>query len=95
MSGCLDNAQLPSLEGLILGDRRNKVAAVVSGILVSHYKEDCRFAIVSRTSKFSFFLKFFSGWWFALDAAAVYTDKDNLKDVFQICGVFATISMIM
>ena len=47
------------------------------------------------------FLQFFFGWWLAIDAAAVYTgaDKDGtkteLKDVFHICGVFATISMFM
>jgi len=44
---------------------------------------------------------FFFGWWLAIDAAAVYTDTDKdgykteLKDVFHICGVFATISMFM
>jgi len=38
---------------------------------------------------------FFSGWWFAIDAAAVYPEKKELKDVFHICGVFATISMFM
>jgi len=38
---------------------------------------------------------FFSGWWFAIDAAAVYPEKTELKDVFHICGVFATISMFM
>ena len=39
--------------------------------------------------------QFFSGWWFAIDAAACYPDKGDLKDVFHICGVFATISMAM
>jgi len=44
---------------------------------------------------------FFFGWWLAIDAAAVYTAKSeegyktDLKDVFHICGVFATISMFM
>jgi len=44
---------------------------------------------------------FWSGWWFAIDAAAVYTDTDkagykrDIIDVFHICGVFATISMFM
>merc|ERR1711993_96896 len=38
---------------------------------------------------------FFFGWWLAIDAAAVYPDKTELKDVFHICGVFATISMAM
>ena len=47
------------------------------------------------------FLQFFFGWWLAIDAAAVYTAKSeegyktDLKDVFHICGVFATISMFM
>ena len=46
-------------------------------------------------------LQFFFGWWLAIDAAAVYTAKSeegyktDLKDVFHICGVFATISMFM
>ena len=50
-------------------------------------------------------LQFFFGWWLAIDAAAVYTEKSDeepnvgykrdLKDVFHICGVFATISMFM
>ena len=45
--------------------------------------------------------QFFFGWWLAIDAAAVYTETDKdgykteLKDVFHICGVFATISMFM
>lgn len=38
---------------------------------------------------------FFSGWWFAIDAAACYPEKTELKDVFHICGVFATLSMFM
>jgi len=38
---------------------------------------------------------FFFGWWLAIDAAACYTDKKQLMDVFHICGVFATISMFM
>merc|ERR1711997_70673 len=33
--------------------------------------------------------------WFALDAAAVHPEKTELKDVFQICGVFGTISFFM
>ena len=39
--------------------------------------------------------QFFSGWWFAIDAAAVHPEKTELKDVFQICGVFGTISFFM
>jgi uncharacterized membrane protein YdjX (TVP38/TMEM64 family) len=38
---------------------------------------------------------FFTGWWFALDAAAVHPEKTELKDVFQICGVFGTISFFI
>merc|ERR1711879_472928 len=38
---------------------------------------------------------FFVGWWLAIDAAACYTDKTDLKDVFHICGVFGTVSMLM
>jgi len=59
------------MEWLQVGNRRNLVASVVSGIL------------------------FFFGWWLAIDAAAVYPEKTELKDVFHICGVFATISMFM
>ena len=36
---------------------------------------------------------FFSGWWFALDASISH-HADTL-DVFHLCGVFSTISMIM
>ena len=43
----------------------------------------------------NFLLQFFSGWWFAIDAAALYTDKTDLKDEFHVCGVFATLSMLM
>lgn len=72
MAGCLDNVQLPNVEGCIdVGEKRNKVASIVAGIL------------------------FFSGWWFAIDAAAVHPEKTELKDVFQICGVFGTISFFM
>lgn len=72
MAGCLDNMQLPNVEGCVeVGDKRNKFASIISGIL------------------------FFSGWWFAIDAAAVHPEKTELKDVFQICGVFGTISFFM
>ena len=36
---------------------------------------------------------FFSGWWFAIDASATY--HEDTRDVFHLCGVFATISMFM
>eukprot|EP00092_Neocalanus_flemingeri_P039488 GFUD01042995.1.p1 GENE.GFUD01042995.1~~GFUD01042995.1.p1 ORF type:complete len:166 (+),score=32.31 GFUD01042995.1:431-928(+) len=36
---------------------------------------------------------FFSGWWFALDASASY--YQDTRDVFHLCGVFATLSMFM
>jgi len=72
MAGCLDNVQLPNVDGCVeVGDKRNKFASIISGIL------------------------FFSGWWFAIDAAAVHPEKTELKDVFQICGVFGTISFFM
>lgn len=72
MAGCLDNVQLPNIEGCVeVGDKRNKVASIAAGIL------------------------FFAGWWFAIDVAAVYPQKAELKDVFQICGVFGTISFFM
>ena len=36
MAGCLDNVQLPNVEGCIdVGEKRNKVASIVAGILVS------------------------------------------------------------
>jgi len=60
--------QMPQVE---VGEKRNKYASILSGIL------------------------FFSGWWFAIDAAAVHPEKTELKDVFQICGVFGTISFFM
>ena len=36
---------------------------------------------------------FFSGWWFALDASISH--HDDTLDVFHLCGVFSTLSMIM
>ena len=36
---------------------------------------------------------FFSGWWFAIDASATY--HEDTRDVFHLCGVFATLSMFM
>lgn len=71
MAGCLERIRIPDMEWLQVGNRRNLVASVVSGVL------------------------FFFGWWLAIDAAAVYPQKTELKDVFHICGVFATISMFM
>lgn len=71
MSGCCENIISPISEWLQVGDRRNRVASIIAGIL------------------------FFSGWWIAIDAAVVYPEKTELKDVFHICGVFGTISMIM
>ena len=41
-----------------------------------------------------YMFQFFWGWWVAIDAAVIYPDKGDLKDVFHICGVFATISMV-
>jgi len=38
-------------------------------------------------------LLFFGGWWFAIDASATY--YEDTRDVFHLCGVFATISMFM
>ena len=36
MAGCLDNVQLPNVDGCVeVGDKRNKVASIISGILVS------------------------------------------------------------
>ena len=36
MAGCLDNVQLPKMEGwLEIGERRNKVASIAAGALVS------------------------------------------------------------
>ena len=34
MSGCFESLRLPQLEWLQVGDRRNRVAAIVAGILV-------------------------------------------------------------
>lgn len=36
---------------------------------------------------------FFSGWWFALDASISH--YEDTMDVFHLCGVFSTLSMIM
>ncbi len=33
MAGCLDNMQLPNLESLNVGERRNKIASVSAGVL--------------------------------------------------------------
>merc|ERR1711994_69279 len=71
MAGCLDNVRLGVPEWLEVGNRRNIVASILSGLL------------------------FFGGWWFAIDAAAVHPDKEQLKDVFHICGVFGTLSFFM
>ena len=35
MSGCFENLRLPQFEWLQAGDRRNRVAAIVAGILVT------------------------------------------------------------
>merc|ERR1712223_924335 len=71
MAGCLDNVRLGVPDWLEVGNRRNIVASILSGLL------------------------FFGGWWFAIDAAAVHPDKEQLKDVFHICGVFGTLSFFM
>ena len=41
MAGCLDNAQMPNLDNLNLGERRNKVASIVAGVLVSSHNNSC------------------------------------------------------
>merc|ERR1712088_762009 len=64
MAGCLDNVRLGVPEWLEVGNRRNIVASILSGLL------------------------FFGGWWFAIDAAAVHPDKEQLKDVFDTLSFF-------
>ena len=98
MSGCLDNMQIPQVE---VGEKRNKYASILSGILVSYIdikrqalKEKIWYRFV-HIQRIIIPLQFFSGWWFAIDAAAVHPEKTELKDVFQICGVFGTISFFM
>ena len=51
MAGCLDNAQMPNLDNLNLGERRNKVASIVAGVLVSQCAwANCepKWAIITR-----------------------------------------------
>ncbi|XP_053613205.1 transmembrane protein 50A [Plodia interpunctella] len=38
-------------------------------------------------------LLFFAGWWFIIDAASVY--KADLPNAVHVCGVMATLSLIM
>ena len=62
--------QLPDfVNNIEWGEKRNKIASVLSGFL------------------------FFSGWWFALDASISH--HSDTRDVFQLCGVFSTISLFM
>jgi len=68
MSGCLE-APCENCANIDVGERRNQIAAILSGFL------------------------FFAGWWFAIDASA--TSYESTKDIFHICGVFASISMLM
>lgn len=38
-------------------------------------------------------LLFFAGWWFIIDAASVYPGE--LPNAAHVCGVFATVSLVM
>lgn len=97
MAGCLDNVRMPSLcENLNLSERRNKMASIAAGILVRnlpHLPSKLSVARDRECPMISF--QFFGGWWIAIDAAVVYWDKQDIRDVFHICGVFGTISMFM
>ena len=102
MAGCLDNVRMPSLfENLNLSERRNKLASITAGILVRFtplYYTLHPISLISQSpNRCSFLLsfQFFSGWWIAIDAAVVYWDKRDIRDVFHICGVFGTLSMFM
>ena len=100
MAGCLDNVRMPSLfENLNLSERRNKLASITAGILVRFTPLYIQFPSSVRVlpNCYSFLLsfQFFSGWWIAIDAAVVYWDKRDIRDVFHICGVFGTLSMFM
>ena len=103
MAGCLDSVtvtipKMPRMDGLLefLSERRNKVTAITAGVLVSKKRLNLKTRVFFvEVPFFNPLTQFFSGWWFAIDAAAVYPNKSDLKDVFHICGVFATISMFM
>ena len=93
MSGCLENCRMPNMEWLEIENRRNLLASIISGILVS--KKKLQYGICLEWHFMNYF-QFFGGWWFAIDAAANYTDKTSeMKDVFHICGVFGTLSFFM
>ena len=92
MAGCLENCRMPNMEWLEIENRRNLLASIISGILVNKKTSRCIWLKLHVKNYF----QFFGGWWFAIDAAAIYTDKENqMKDVFHICGVFGTLSFFM
>ncbi|CAL1544525.1 unnamed protein product [Lymnaea stagnalis] len=71
MSGFLDNCHWPRCECIELGDKRNLVVSVLSGVM------------------------FFAGWWFVIDAAAMYPDGDKFNHAFQTPGVILTVAFFM
>ena len=52
MAGCLDNFQFPTCEGFNMGERRNKFAAIVSGVFVSVYSFNINIFAFSDGAKF-------------------------------------------
>lgn len=44
-------------------------------------------------AKINVWLQFFTGWWFIIDAASVY--PGNLPNAAHVCGVMATLSLVM
>ncbi len=72
-----------------LGDKRNLIASICSGILVIHS------FLKNIDNNFNFFLKFAIGWWIAIDAAFAYPSNEQLLKSSHTCGALATLALIM
>ena len=87
MSRLLEACPFECLQNVDLNEKRNKIASIASGFLFFTGKPSTTKHMIKKISFF------FTGWWFAIDASATY--YVDTRDVFHLCGVFATISMFM
>lgn len=99
MAGFLDNFRWPECECVDWGERRNTVASVAAGVLVSagDPARAWRHFLFCRAGGLTPVLwsQFFTGWWIMIDAAVMYPLPGQMNHAFHTCGVFSTLAFFM
>lgn len=103
MAGFLDNFRWPECECIDWGERRNAVASVAAGVLVSSASacllflfSAVRLWLADANANGSLLCsQFFTGWWIMIDAAVMYPLQEQMNHAFHTCGVFSTLAFFM